>query len=73
MSALSIKEYNGPGLAKILEGAADMIQRAATLYAAFSTVGGPPPCVRVAMRKEAEICLAEAEELIAKVRAEGRP
>lgn len=65
---MSIKDYDEKGLAAVLDGAANLIQRASSaLYK--SGEYGTPPRVGTSLRKEANVCLAEAEELIAEVRA----
>lgn len=62
-----IKSYNERGLASVLDGADDLIKRAAGLYRSLDS--SAPPAVKSSYRKEAEVCLAEAEELIAAVRS----
>lgn len=65
---MSIEGYNEKDLASVLDGAADLIGRAS---AAFTKIGtyGTPGVVQTALRKDVDVCLAEAEELIAQVRA----
>lgn len=65
---MSIKGYNEKGLAAVLDGAANLIERASTALFKIGTYG-TPPAVQEALRKEANLCMAEAEELIAQVRA----
>lgn len=65
----SISGYNERGLAKVLDGAHDLVKRAADLYRGMDSIG-PSPIVKSAQKREIDLCLAEAEELIAAVRAE---
>lgn len=60
--------YNERGLASVLDGAADLINRAAALYREMAS--SAPPIVKETYRKEADVCLAEAAQLIATVQAE---
>lgn len=62
-----LKSYNERGLASVLDGAGNHVERAAQLLRRVAEFG-TPPIVQKAHRKEVELCLAEAEELIAKVR-----
>jgi hypothetical protein len=65
---MSIKDYDEKGLASVLDGVADLIQRASTALFKIGSFG-TPPSVAASLRKEANLCLVEAEELIAQVRA----
>jgi hypothetical protein len=63
-----MKGYNEKGLSGMLDVAGDLVKRAAKL---FDDCGNSavPAAAKPALRKELELCLAEAEELIAAVRA----
>lgn len=64
-----LRDYTDQGIAAVLDGVVDLIGRAATLRRNTKTAI-IPPLVAAAWRKEADLCLAEAEELIARVRAQ---
>lgn len=66
-----IEGYSEGGLSAVLKGAAALVDRASFLLGEIK-VAITPPAVSQAYRKEAACCLAEAEELISSVRAEGR-
>lgn len=66
-----VKGYSENGLAKVLEAAKDMLERAARCIRAAGDLG-VPNATNASYRKEASLCLAEAEELIAAVRHEAR-
>ena len=59
--------YHEDGLASVLIGAANLVERAADRLRECRT-SRAPPAVAKAYRKEVALCLAEAEELIVAVR-----
>jgi len=64
-----LKDYRERGLSDVLRCAEEMVGRAAKLLSdCAATV---PIAVSNAKKREANLCLAEAEELIARVRAAG--
>ena len=69
--AKMVKGYNDKGMASVLDGAYDLIKRAAGLLREINNTM-TPPAVSQSYRREASMCLAEAEELISAVRAEHR-
>jgi hypothetical protein len=62
-----LKPYGPDGLASVLKGVGDLVARAEKLFRDQHGLG-VPLLVAKANRKEIDLCLAEAEELIAKVR-----
>ena len=64
-----VKDYNEKGLASVLDGAANLVERAAKKLREIESYA-TPPAVSESYRREATVCLAEAEELIAAVRKE---
>jgi hypothetical protein len=65
------KGYNEQGFAAVLDGAHNLVGRAAHLFREIKTAV-TPPAVSAAYRREADACLAEAAELIEAVRNRGR-
>lgn len=63
----SIADYNERGLASVLDAAAELATRAANALRKSGEVLASP-LVSESYDKEADLCLAEAEELIAAVR-----
>ena len=64
-----VKGYNEKALASVLDGAADLIERAAKKLREMESYCTPLP-VSESYRREATVCLSEAEELISAVRKE---
>ncbi len=65
-----VKGYNEVGMSKVLTTAAELTKRASFLLGECDSIL-MPSVSKVSYRKEAALCLAEAEELIAAVRKEG--
>lgn len=64
-----LKGYNERGLADVLDGAAEQIQRASNCLLKCKT-GVTAPAVSQAYRREADLCITEALLLVAAVAGE---